>query len=394
MGKCGGIILNFFIGLFFTLSFVQSLNAQIIYGANNYTEFHKGTLPIVISVPHGGSIAPSIIPNRTCSSAVTVTDANTIELARQIDSAFVAATGCHPYMVYCNLARTKLDCNRNKASGACGNLSAETAWDEFHSFIDSAQASAKAQFGGKAFYLDLHGHGNPIQRIELGYLLYDTELALSDNILNTSQYVGYSSIQNLVATNVNAYSHAQLLRGNFALGTLLANRNYPAVPSLQIPAPGLSNNYFSGGFNVANHTSYLVGNSVNGVQMECNFSNVRDTYSHRKAFADSLVVVMIQYLAIHQNISVTNCNISTLNEVEPSAQFFMYPNPASNFIELGFRNLPKTFSLEIINSLGQIVLKSSQAARINSQDLPEGIYSVKVRFDGKNIGSEKIVIQK
>ncbi len=112
MRKSGRLILNFFIGLFFTFSFEQNLNAQIIYGANNYTEFHKGTLPIVISVPHGGSLTPSSIPNRTCSSAVTVADANTIELAKQIDSAFVNATGCHPNVVYCNLARTKLDCKQ------------------------------------------------------------------------------------------------------------------------------------------------------------------------------------------------------------------------------------------------------------------------------------------
>jgi hypothetical protein len=76
--------------------------AQIIFGTNNYIEYRQGNLPIIISVPHGGNLTPSSIPNRTCNSAVTVTDANTIELARQIDSAFVNATGCHPYLIYCH----------------------------------------------------------------------------------------------------------------------------------------------------------------------------------------------------------------------------------------------------------------------------------------------------
>ncbi len=83
--------------------------SQTVFGANNYTEYHTGNLPIIISVPHGGNLTPSTIPDRTCNSAVTVTDANTIELAQQIDLAFVKATGCHPHIIYCNLKRSKLD---------------------------------------------------------------------------------------------------------------------------------------------------------------------------------------------------------------------------------------------------------------------------------------------
>ncbi len=41
----------FILGLFF-LSFQG--NAQVIYGTKNYTEYHVGRLPIIISVPHGG----------------------------------------------------------------------------------------------------------------------------------------------------------------------------------------------------------------------------------------------------------------------------------------------------------------------------------------------------
>lgn len=77
--------------------------------------------------------------------------------------------------------------------------------------------------------MDLHGHGNPVARIELGYLLYDDELELSDSILNTNTFINYSSIQNLVLSNVNDYTHAQLLRGEKSLGTLLSNYSFPSV---------------------------------------------------------------------------------------------------------------------------------------------------------------------
>jgi hypothetical protein len=323
--------------------------AQIIYGANNYTAYHAGNLPIIISVPHGGSIVPASITDRTCNSAVTVTDENTIELAQQIDSAFVKVTGCHPYIVYCNLHRSKLDCNRNLADGACGNASAENAWNEFHNFIDTAQANAQSKFGGRAFYIDLHGHGNPIQRLELGYLLYDNELAFTDSTLNTNQYIGYSSIQNLVATNANGYSHAALLRGDYALGTLLGNAGYASVPSKQIPFPGTTTNYYSGGYNTANHTSYALGNTVNGVQIECNYTNVRDTYSNRKLFADSLVSVMQQFLNIHHQMNLQNCNTTALANIKDVNSIIISPNPATDFIQITAANNSTDFEIELID---------------------------------------------
>ena len=291
--------------LFIISSF--SSTAQVIYGTNNYIEYHQGTLPVVISVAHGGNISPTNIPDRVCNNPTLVTDANTIELAKQIDTGLFALTGCHPHIIYCKLKRTKLDCNRNLADGACGNSDAVIAWTEFHHFIDTAELLAQNQSGGKAFYIDLHGHGHTIQQLELGYLLNSTELGYNDSTLNTNQYIGYSSIQNLVANNVNNYSHAQLLRGSYALGTLLTTAGYPSVPSQQVPSPG-SNPYFEGGYNTANYTSYATGKTVNGLQIECNYNNVRDSYASRKRFGDSLSTVLVKFLKIHQNINLDNCS--------------------------------------------------------------------------------------
>ncbi len=367
--------------------------AQIIFGTNNYIEYRQGNLPIIISVPHGGNMTPSSIPNRTCNSAVTVTDANTIELARQIDSAFVNATGCHPYVIYCHLHRSKLDCNRNIADGACGNAEAETAWNEFNNFINSAQSLAQSQFGGKALYIDLHGHGNSIQRLELGYLLYDTELANTDSVLNTSEYVGYSSIQNLVATNVNAYTHSQLLRGPFALGTLLGNAGYPSVPSQQIPFPGTTTNYFSGGYNTAHHTSYVTGNTVNGLQMECNYANVRDSYLNRKLFSDSLVSVIQKFLVKHQTINFSNCTLTSIEPVKPLDDLLISPNPAKDYIQISYNNSVTDFEIEIINTLGQTVFKTQNQTILNIEKFERGLYVIKLTDQHKNTKIQKVLFQ-
>ncbi|MFZ4612200.1 MAG: T9SS type A sorting domain-containing protein [Bacteroidia bacterium] len=381
--------------VFLTVGLIYCIQSysQIIYGASNYTEYHPGNLPIIISVPHGGYLVPSVIPNRTCNSAVLVSDANTIELAQQIDTAFVNATGCHPHIIYCNLHRSKLDCNRNIADGACGNSIAENSWNEFNNFIDTAQSRAQNEFGGKAFYIDLHGHGNTIQRLELGYLLYDNELALADSILNTNQYIAYSSIQNLVSTNSNAYSHAELLRGNFALGTLFGNSGYPSVPSQQIPFPGTTSNYYSGGYNTANHTSYAVGNTVNGLQIECNYANVRDNYSNRKLFSDSLVSVLKQYLNLHQNINLLNCNLSSNSTTKESNSLLISPNPAKDFLYLTFSKNSTNFEIEIINNLGQTIYKASNQNKLDINQFQKGMYIVKVTNEQKNVVIKKIIVE-
>lgn len=139
--------------LILILSVYFKSHAQVIYGVNNYTEYDKGTLPIIISVPHGGSLTPSTIPDRTCNSPTLVTDGYTISLARQIDSSLFNLTGKHPHIIYCNLKRTKIDCNREIIEGACGNAEAIQAWNEFHNFIDTAESIAQNQFPERHFIL-------------------------------------------------------------------------------------------------------------------------------------------------------------------------------------------------------------------------------------------------
>jgi hypothetical protein len=333
------------------------ISAQSLFGSNNYIEYSIGNLPIVISVPHGGYLQPSNIPNRTCNNAVNVSDANTIELAKSIDSSFYFLTGCRPHIIYCNLHRAKLDCNRNLLDGACNNQQAEISWNEFHSFIDTAQTLAKNAFDGKAFYIDLHGHGNPIQRLELGYLLYDNELSLPDSTINTNQFINYSSIKNLVTNNTNSLSHSQLLRGSYSLGTLFGNAGYPAVPSTQIPSPGTTSNYYSGGYNIANHTSYLNNNTVNGLQIECNFNNVRDNYLNRKSFADSLAMVVLYYLNFHQNLNFTNCNLSGIVTQNKCSDFSIINNVIKLYEDIYIHKIsPIMHSYSISDNQGRIIL--------------------------------------
>jgi len=369
----------FFVSYFTLLASGQ----QIIMGTNDFVEYQVGTLPFVISVPHGGELEPATVPDRTCNNPVFAVDVFTIETALEIRNYLYAMTGCYPHLIISHLKRNKLDPNRDLADGACGNLEAETAWNEFQGFITTARNTANQQFNNNTFFVDMHGHGNPIQRIELGYLLYDNELELSDNTLNTSQYINYSSIQNLVYSNLNNYTHAELLRGQHSLGSLFTNHNFPSVPSESIPFPGTTNNYFSGGYITVNHTCYSPAIDINGLQMELNYTGLRDSPLNRSQFAVAFSEVVFEYMNKHFNMTWNLCNpLLSLNNMTSNSFSEFYPNPVKKGELFYFDSLEEqTYNYSICNYLGQIFkigeLKKSENS-IDTKNIDSGIYLIQI----------------
>jgi hypothetical protein len=383
--------------LLLSILFVKNTKSQdIIEGTNGYVTYQQGTLPIVISVPHGGSLMPDDIPDRTCNDPVYFMDANTIEVANALNAALFEATGCYPHIIYNYLHRRKLDCNRNLTDGACGNAQAMTAWNEFHDFIAQAQATANNDWDDNIFFVDLHGHGNEQQRIELGYLLYEEELEESDAVLNTSTFISYSTIQNLVVSNLENQSHAQLLRGPQSMGSLLAAEGYPSVPSAEIPAPGIGSNYFSGGYIVANHTCYQDELTTNGVQVELNFDGIRDNESNRQLFATRFAAVILNYLDIHRGVDASSC--SSLNALESTIEereFSIFPNPVPTGLRVlyveGFNS--KEAQIELRDSFGRLVqiYKNLSSELILPNQLASGVYYLVLR-DDQIFSSKRIIV--
>ena len=307
------------------------------FGRNNYIEYIAGNSPYIISAPHGGTLTPSEIPDRT--SGETVTDSNVDVLAVAISAAVFAREGKYPHIIICHLRRTKLDANRDLFEAAEPNPYATQAWKEFQSFIDTSAQSVIRDFG-KGFYIDLHGHGHEIQRLELGYLLSSAALALSDNTLDYNNYGNSSSIRTMIPWSRVSFS--QLLRGPQSLGSFFENRGFPAVPSEMQPNPG-SATYFSGGYNTERHAS-IGGGPINGVQIECNMTGVRDTEESRRKFAEAVAEVLDYYMAMHilQKPVVTSNLV--LNEV-------MFDVPADGDANGdGVRSLRGDEFVEVVNA--------------------------------------------
>lgn len=257
------------------------------FGRNNYVEYIPGDLAVIISVPHGGALTPTEIPDRTVGT--TATDLNTIDLGREIAAALLTRTGRTAHLIVSHLKRTKLDPNREVVEGAAGNAAAITAWGEFQAFVDTARRAAVARHGF-AVYIDLHGHGHPVARLELGYLLSAATLNLGDAQLNAA-YLAGSSLRTLPPLQ---RPFAEILRGETSLGGMLAAHGFPAVPSPAMPSPG-NDPYFDGGYNTNRHTVQ----GVVGLQVESHYAGVRDSDANRRAFAAALADALDQWVQLH-----------------------------------------------------------------------------------------------
>jgi len=255
-------------------------------GQNGWVEYVVGELPIVISVPHGGAITPTGIPDRTFGP--TVTDRNTIDLVRAISDALLGATGRRPHVVISHLRRTKLDPNREVMEAAQGNPAMTQAWTEYHDFIEQARSQAAG-----AFFIDLHGHGHAIDRVEWGYLLSVATLDQSDAMLDAGGVGNLSSLRALLSLTPDSFS--AVLRGPMSLGGLLPPA-FPSVPSPGAPSPGGAE-YFSGGYTTRRHTT-----TAAGVQLEASFPGLRDTAANRAAFGGALAVALRAFAERHLGV--------------------------------------------------------------------------------------------
>ena len=262
------------------------------FGRNDYVEYIPGELPVILSAPHGGSLEPEEIPNRTFG--VLGSDRNTAELTLAVRDALIDLTGAAPHVVISRLHRVKLDPNREIVEAAQGDPFAENAWNEFQSYIEGARARVGSS--GEGMYFDMHGHGHPADRLELGYLLSASTLNQPDAALNSLTIVQMTSLREIGRDSPIDFS--LVLRGPTSLGGFLEAEGVPVVPSPGVPSPG-TDPYFSGGYNTRQHGSRGDGEIISGIQIEHHYPGLRDTDANRRAYADHLAVAIRSFMLAH-----------------------------------------------------------------------------------------------
>lgn len=289
---------------FFVFGYSYAQNTEFIagdsyFGNAYYIEYVAGNLPLIISVPHDGKLKPDFIPDRKRGSSNT--DFGTRDIARIMYDYIVEKTGKYPHLIICHLARKKLDANRDEFEAAQNDQIALEAWNEYHSFIETAFAEVEKQYD-RGFFVDLHGQRHEEQRIEIGYCLDYQLLLLPDEELNDEAVIDRSSLKNMLKfSNEN---HAQLIKGENSLGAIFDKymvKSTPSPTNLNIE----EDNYFSGGYTTFRHAVMYAGN-ISGVQLELN-TELREP-GNCESTALMLVDVITEYLRKQWDIDFFNAN--------------------------------------------------------------------------------------
>jgi N-formylglutamate amidohydrolase len=260
----------------------------------SFVEVKVGTLPLIFTVPHGGTLKPSGLMNRRYGSLTS--DAQTRELAAEIDLAVNARFGAPAHFVISHLHRSKLDPNRDLTEAAQEDAVAQATWRSFHAACSAATQRAAAQHGF-GLLLDLHGHRHDEPNVELGMLLTSEDLRRTDAELSQDpSLLVKTSIQDWVKRTGKPL--ADIVRGPASLGSLLEARGQRSLPSTVRPQPSAGAAYYSGAYIVATHGSKN-GGKVSAIQIECPWEGVRDTEANRRQFAERLADALAEYFSVH-----------------------------------------------------------------------------------------------
>lgn len=123
------------------------------------TRPRRGTLPVILSAPHGGRLAIAGCPERAggpgVTQFVTVTDASTDRLAEAIAAALERRTGKPPHLVVARFGRRYADANRPAADGTEHPL-ARVQHDAYHAHLKRARDRVAKAFG-RGLLVDIHG---------------------------------------------------------------------------------------------------------------------------------------------------------------------------------------------------------------------------------------------
>lgn len=78
--------------------------------SNGWYEYHSGSLPVVLSAPHGGNLKPEELDTRPGANAGR--DTNTQETTLALADALEDLTGHRPHVILMNLHRDKFEARR------------------------------------------------------------------------------------------------------------------------------------------------------------------------------------------------------------------------------------------------------------------------------------------
>lgn len=238
----------------------------------------RGTLPIIISAPHGGQCRVPGSTDRT--KGVTVRDDMTSEVALLVAQRLTARLGAKPSFVIAQFSRKDADPNRDATSGeAHENDAAKAQYDAYHRALRTlVDEAAKAPRG--AILIDLHG-----QKREPDAIVRGTR-------------DGKTVAKLLKLHGMDALTGPDSICGRLRAAGYTVLPTEPDDKAKTDPADRhpLDEAFFDGGYIVAHYGSDRPG-GIDAIQLELGRMRSTETLKLSRTIADAIAAFYERYLA-------------------------------------------------------------------------------------------------
>lgn len=136
----------------------------VTYAERRLVKRHRGTLPVILTSPHGGSEKPANVDEREIDKTPggcnfkTSRDNETAAITESVAQKILDLTGLSPYVVIARFHRNFIDANRRETC-AFTDSDAEPFYAEYHSRIEGYVNQILSQNQDRGFLFDIHGTG-------------------------------------------------------------------------------------------------------------------------------------------------------------------------------------------------------------------------------------------
>lgn len=234
----------------------------------------KGTLPVIVSAPHGGHAAVPGVPERKgigINQFATVRDENTDRLVEAFAAELENLLGGKPWVVLARFDRAYIDANRPPEQ-SFENDAAKPYYDAYHDPLVAACKAVK-QKHGRGLFLDVHGQG-----VHRDAICRGTRNGKTVSLL------------------VDRFGWPAVAGKNSVMGDL-ERAGFNVLPACDAPRETKEEPAFSGGHTVGtygSHTAY----GIDAIQLEFGW-NYREKTAYKKsgkALADAVAAFHDAYL--------------------------------------------------------------------------------------------------
>ncbi len=140
--------------------------AIVTYEEDRLVKRHRGTMPVVLTSPHDGKVAPPGVDVRTKDTTPegcgfsTESDLQTAFITQSVAQTILDRTGLSPYVVVAAFNRDFIDANRSRFPVNCAftDPDARPFYDEYHNQIALSVDQIRRQNGNRGFLFDIHGN--------------------------------------------------------------------------------------------------------------------------------------------------------------------------------------------------------------------------------------------